>query len=95
MTPLGKLRKVNRTARALGRTERIYVSESKNHKYVVTVNGKKIHFGHPDYQDFLDHNDLKRRERYLRRAKAITNMKGELTHLNPESSNFWSVNVLW
>lgn len=95
MTPLGKLRKVNQIARSLGRTEKISVSNSKTHKYVVHVNGKTVHFGHPDYEDYLDHRDKERRKRYLTRAKAIRNKKGELTHLNPESANFWSVHVLW
>ncbi len=95
MTPLGKLRKVNSIARSLGRTERIRVSGRKNHKFVVQVNGKNVHFGHTAYEDFLDHKDPERRKRFLTRAKGIRNQRGELTYLDPGSANFWSVHVLW
>ena len=65
-------------------------------KYVATLpSGKKIHFGSAQYPDFLIHKDEERKERYLKRPKKIRNRKGELTFENPESSNFWSVNLLW
>ena len=57
--------------------------------------GKKIHFGSPNYPDYLIHQDKDRRDRYLARAKKIKNKLGELTYTNPESSNYWSVNLLW
>lgn len=70
----------------------------KNKKYVVTLsspNGKQIHFGSPLYEDFLIHKDDNRRENYLKRATKIRNKKGDLTYNNPESPNFWSINLLW
>jgi len=82
-------------------------STRKTHKYMVkTPSGKWIHFGSAkmsQYKDTTglglysdkDHNDEKRRERYLKRAKAIKNKKGELTYDNPESSNYFSINYLW
>ena len=57
--------------------------------------GKKIHFGSTQYPDFLIHKDKQRKEKYLTRAKNIKNKQGELTFTNPESGNFWSVNLLW
>ena len=57
--------------------------------------GKKIHFGSAQYPDFLIHKDKQRKEKYLTRAKKIKNKQGELTFTNPESANFWSVNLLW
>ena len=75
--------------------ESLDYSKRKNNKYVVTIqNGKKLHFGSSQYPDFLIHKDEERKEKYLKRAKKIKNKHGELTYTNPESSNFWSVNLL-
>lgn len=82
-------------------------SNRKNKKYsVITPQGKKIHFGDTRYMHFrdttglglythLNHNDKKRQERYLKRAKGIKNSKGEYTYLDPESSNYYAVRFLW
>ena len=71
-------------------------SSRKHNKYVVTLPGrKKIHFGSDKYSDYLIHKDKNRRERYLKRSKGIKIKKGELTYKNPESPNYWSVNLLW
>lgn len=56
---------------------------------------KKVHFSSPKYEDYLIHKDEERRKKYLARAKKIKNKAGELTFENPESPNFWSVNLLW
>ena len=41
------------------------ISDKRNKKYMVTLkNGKKVHFGHPYFEDFLIHGDQKRRFRY-------------------------------
>jgi Family of unknown function (DUF5754) len=93
MTTL-KLHKVNALARALGYGP-VRESPRKTKKYVVTVDGKDVHFGHPDYEDYLDHKDPERRRRYLLRAKGIRDGKGRLTYKDPRSANFWSVHVLW
>ena len=71
-------------------------SSRKNNKYMVTLpGGKKVHFGSPKYEDYTIHKDKERRDKYLSRAKKIKNKKGELTYTKPESSNYWSVNLLW
>jgi hypothetical protein len=73
---------------------------------MVFYNNKWIHFGDLRYQQFkdqttlkiyshLDHNDAKRRHNYLRRAKGIKNKNGDLTYLNKNSSNYYSVKYLW
>ena len=67
----------------------VYVKNEK------TGNRKLIHFGHIDYEDFRQHKDEKRRQSYLKRAKAIRNKKGELTWKNKNTKNFWSVTWLW
>ena len=63
--------------------------------YSTLPSGKKVHFGSPNYPDYTIHKDEDRRDKYLARAKKIKNKQGELTYTNPESSNFWSVNLLW
>ena len=84
-----------KNAKKLG-AESLDYSSRKNNKYMVTLpGGKKVHFGSPKYPDFTIHKDKKRRDKYLSRAMKIKNKKGELTYTNPESSNYWSVNLLW
>ena len=90
-----EFKKLTKMAKKLG-AESLDYSKRKNSKYVVTLqNGKKLHFGSSQYPDFLIHKDKERKEKYLSRAKKIKNKQGELTYNNPESSNFWSINLLW
>ena len=88
-------KKLSKKAKKLG-AESLDYSKRKNNKYVVTLpGGKKLHFGSSKYPDFLIHRDKDRKDKYLSRAKKIKNKKGELTFENPESANYWSVNLLW
>ena len=87
--------RLTKNAKKLG-AESLDYSTRKNNKYMVTLpGGKKVHFGSPKYEDYTIHKDKERRDKYLSRAMKIKNKKGELTYTNPESSNFWSVNLLW
>ena len=87
--------KLSKKAKKLG-AESLDYSRRKNNKYVVKLpGGKNLHFGSSQYPDFLIHKDNERKEKYLSRAMKIKNKKGELTYENPESANFWSVNLLW
>ena len=82
-------------AKELGAVSLDY-STRKNNKYMVKLpDGKKIHFGSPKYEDFLIHKDKVRRDKYRARAMKIKNKNGELTYNNPESPNFWAINLLW
>ena len=88
-------KKLSKNAQKLG-AESLDYSKRKNNKYVVTLpSGKKLHFGSSNYPDFLIHQDEDKKDKYLCRAKTIKNKKGELTFENPESANYWSVNLLW
>ena len=90
-----EFKRLTRNAKKLG-AESLDYSPRKNNKYMATLSsGKKVHFGSSKYPDYLIHKDNERKERYLARAKKIKNKQGELTYTNPESSNFWSVNLLW
>ena len=87
--------KLSKKAKKLG-AESLDYSRRKNNKYVVKLpSGKNLHFGSSQYPDYLIHKDNERKEKYLSRAMKIKNKKGELTYENPESANFWSVNLLW
>ena len=82
-------------AKDLG-AESLDYSSRKNNKYMVTLpSGKKVHFGSPKYEDYTIHKDKERRDKYLSRVMKIKNKKGELTYTNPESSNYWSIHLLW
>ena len=90
-----EFKKLVKDAKKLG-AESLDYSSRKNNKYMVKLpGGKKVHFGSPKYPDYLTHKDKDRRDKYLARATKIKNKQGELTHNNPESSNFWSVHLLW
>ena len=87
--------KLSKKAKKLG-AESLDYSKRKNNKYVVKLpSGKNLHFGSSQYPDYLIHKDNERKEKYLSWAMKIKNKKGELTYENPESANFWSVNLLW
>ena len=86
-----EFKKLTQNAKKLGADSLDY-STRKNNKYMATLpSGKKVHFGSPNYPDYTIHNDKERRDKYLARAKKIKNKQGELT----ESSNYWSVHLLW
>ena len=90
-----EFKKLTQNAKKLG-AESLDYSKRKNNKYMVTLpSGKKVHFGSTKYADYLTHKDKERRDKYLARATKIKNKQGELTYNNPESANFWSVNLLW
>ena len=90
-----EFKKLTRNAKKLG-AESFDYSTRKNNKYVATLSsGKKIHFGSSQYPDYLIHKDKERRDKYRSRAIKIKNKQGELTYTNPESANYWSINLLW
>ena len=90
-----EFKKLTQNAKKLG-AESLDYSTRKNNKYMVTLkSGKKVHFGSTKYADYLTHKNKDRRDKYLARATKIKNKQGELTHNNPESSNYWSTKLLW
>ena len=90
-----EFKRLTRSAKKLG-AESLDYSARKNNKYMATLSsGKKVHFGSPKYPDYTIHKDKDRRDKYLARATKIKNKQGELTYTNPESANYWSVNLLW
>lgn len=71
---------------------KIYLSSSKNYKYMIYDNNlKKVNFGSIHYSDFTRHNCKDRRENYLKRSEGI---KGNWRD-NKYSKNNLSRILLW
>ena len=85
--------KVQKKAKKLGATS-CDVSHRKNNKYMVVYANKKIHFGSANAEDFITHKDPVRQDKYLTKAKKVSNKDGQLTHQIPSYPNYWSVNLL-
>jgi len=76
----------------LGRDIPVYISNRPHKKYMVqNPDGKWVHFGQLNYEDFTKHTDLERRKRYLTRT---ANMKGDWKS-DKYSANNLSRNILW
>lgn len=69
---------------------KLELSEKKDKKYKVIVDGKTTHFG-STMEDFTKHKDESRRKSYLARAKGI---KGEWRK-EKYSKNNLAINLLW
>ena len=86
-------KKLQKKAKKIGATYLQY-SKRKNYKCLVEYDNKKIHFGSANTEDYLTHKDPVRRDKYLSKAKKITNKDGQLTYQIPSYPNYWSVNLL-
>ena len=86
-------KKLQKKAKKLG-ADSLQYSKRKNCKYMVEYSNKKIHFGSAKTEDYLTHQDSVRREKYLAKAKRITDKDGRLTHELPFYPNYWSVKLL-
>ena len=76
----------------LGKNVEIFISDRKDKKYMVlTPEGKKVHFGNINYEDFTRHNNDSRRENYLKRA---SNIKGNWK-ADKYSPNNLSLKIIW
>ena len=86
-------KKLQKKAKKLGASSLDY-SKRKNYKYVIEYDGKKIHFGSANTEDYLTHKDPVRRDKCLTKAKKISNKDGQLTYQIPSYPNYWSVKLL-
>ena len=77
----------------LGKNADIYPSWKEDKKYVIynPEKNKFIHFGQMNYEDHTKHQNLDRKNAYLRRA---TNIKGNWKN-DPYSPNNLSRYILW
>ena len=76
----------------LGKNIEIFISDRKDKKYMVlTPEGKRVHFGNINFEDYSHHNNESRRDNYLKRASSIKgNWKAD-----KYSANNLSLNILW
>ena len=86
-------KKRQKKAKKLG-ADSLQYSKRKNYKYMIEYNDKKIHFGSAKTEGYLTHKDPVRRDKYLSKAKRITDKDGRLTHELPFYPNYWSVKLL-
>ena len=86
-------KKLQKKAKKLG-ADSLQYSKRKNHKYLIEYDNKKIHFGSTNTEDYITHKDPVRRDKYLTKAKKISNKDGQLTHQIPSYPNYWSVKLL-
>ena len=86
-------KRLQKKAKKLGASSLDY-PQRKNNKYMVEYDNRKIHFGSANSEDYLTHKDPVRRDKYLTKAKKISNKDGQLTHLLPSYPNYWSVKLL-
>ena len=61
---------------------------------MVEYNGKKIHFGSTNTEDYIIHKGPDRRDKYVTKAMKITNKDGEETYHFPAYPNYWSIKLL-
>ena len=86
-------KKLQKKAKKLGASSLEY-SKRKNYKYLIEYDNRKIHFGSANTEDYITHKDPVRRDKYLTKAKKISNKDGQLTHKIPSYPDYWSVNLL-
>ena len=68
----------------------IEVSPLKNKKYRITLkNGAFVDYGNPNYEDYLMHRDLARRERFMKRWANHPSVN------DPYSPVFYIVRLNW
>ena len=81
-------------------------STRKGKKYMVYYDNKWIHFGDSSMEQYndttglnlyshLNHFDKKRQKSYLSRARGIRDKEGNLTYLDKNSPNHYSIRFLW
>jgi hypothetical protein len=72
---------------------KVHLSTKKNKKYSIINpnNGKMVHFGDINYEDYTKHKDEERRNNYISRASKI---RGSWI-FDRYSSNNLALNLLW
>lgn len=92
-----KLAQARAVAKNKGIKEEINISNAKNKRFSVIVDGKTINFGLYPFSGkgtFLDHKDEKIREAWRARHSKILK-EGKPAYLNKNSPEYYSWNILW
>lgn len=72
-------------------TAYLQISTYITKKYMITINGKTIHFGAFGYSDYTKHKDDVRKQRYDNRHKSTENWKKNGMY----TAGFWAKWILW
>ncbi len=70
-------------------------SRTKNKKYYVIYNGRRINFGQKGYEDFTKHRDVGRQRAYWSRHSKIRDKQGRRVINDKNSPSYWSARILW
>jgi hypothetical protein len=92
-----KLKEARAVAKKKGIKEEINISNAKNKRFAVIVDGKTINFGLYPFSGkgtFLDHKDEKIREAWRARHSKILK-DGKPAYLNKNSPEYYSWSILW
>lgn len=92
-----KLKEARAVAKKKGIKEQINISNAKNKRFSVIVDGKTINFGLYPFSGkgtYLDHKDEKIREAWKARHSKILK-DGKPAYLNKNSPEYYSYNILW
>jgi len=92
---MDKLNKIRKKAKSIGIKGDIVKSSNPNKKYDLVIGNKKTSFGAKGYEDYLDHQDLKRRKNYRARHSGIVNKDGRKAISVKNSPAYLSYNLLW
>ena len=71
------------------------LSDRKDKKIMVVIDGKKIHYGAKDSVSYIEEPNEKKRQSYQNRSSKIKNKAGEYTYLIKYTPNFLSYCSLW
>jgi len=75
-----------------GKRVLIYISNKPEKKYMLkNPDGKWVHFGQMNFEDFTKHSDKQRQRKYLKRAM---NIRGNWFQ-DAYSPNMLAINLLW
>ena len=85
---------IEKKAYSLGATK-FDKSERKDKRFYVIYHRKKIHFGDPNGQTFIDHKDTKKRKAWIARHSKILLKNGKPAYLDPRQPAYWSRWLLW
>jgi hypothetical protein len=81
-------------AKRLGATD-LRRSSRRGKKLAVLYRGAWIHFGALGYEDYTQHRDKDRRERYRRRHRGILLADGRPAYRVKTSPAYWAWQLLW
>jgi len=85
---------LDKKAKSLGATE-FGKSKSKNKRFYVIYNGKKINFGLDGGHTYFDHKDKIKQKAWKARHSKIKLKDGTLAYKNKNQASYWSYWLLW